>query len=122
MRTAGCRPEEIAFVNAHGTGTPDNDRVESRVLGDMLPKTPFLSTKGFTGHTLGAAGGIEAAFTVACLEAGKIPPSIGCTSADPGFPVAPVTRTTAVSGRAAISQSLAFGGNNAALVFGKEEA
>lgn len=122
IRTGGCRPEEIAFVNAHGTGTPDNDRVESRVIGDMLPKVPFLSTKGFTGHTLGAAGGIEAAFTVACLESGKIPASVGCASPDPEFPVSPVTRLTTVEGRAALSQSLAFGGNNAALVFGKGEA
>jgi len=122
MQTAGCLSEEIAFVNAHGTGTPDNDRVESRVLGDILPKVPFLSTKGFTGHTLGAAGGIEAAFTVACLEEGRIPASVGCSTPDPEFSVRPVTRATLVEGRAALSQSLAFGGDNAALLFGKVEA
>jgi len=122
MQSADCHSEEIAFVNAHGTGTPDNDRVESLVLGEMLPQVPFLSTKGFTGHTLGAAGGIEAAFTVACLEAGRIPASVGCSAPDPEFPVHPVTCTTPVEGRVAISQSLAFGGNNAVLLFGKSEA
>jgi 3-oxoacyl-[acyl-carrier-protein] synthase-1/3-oxoacyl-[acyl-carrier-protein] synthase II len=120
MKTAGCLPEDIAFVNAHGTGTPDNDRVESLVLGDLLPRTPFLSTKGFTGHTLGAAGAIEAAFTVACLEAGRIPASAGFTEPDPAHPVCPVTQEVAIKGRAALSQSLAFGGNNAVVIFGKE--
>ncbi len=118
----GCvEPEAIAFVNAHGTGTPDNDRVESIVLAEMLPGIPFHSTKGFTGHTLGAAGGIEAAFTVACLGMGKIPASIGCDETDPELPAAPVRHVTATPGRFAVSQSLAFGGNNAVLLFEKGE-
>ena len=71
MATSGVSPASVAFVNAHGTGTPDNDRVESRVLHDLLPGVPFLSTKGYTGHTLGAAGAIEAVFTAACLEMGE---------------------------------------------------
>ncbi len=120
MQSSGCRSEDIAFVNAHGTGTPDNDRVESTVLGKVLPRTPFLSTKGFTGHTLGAAGALEAAFTIACLEAGRIPASAGFSKPDPVFPIHPVTREVAIEGRAALSQSLAFGGNNAVVIFGKE--
>jgi 3-oxoacyl-[acyl-carrier-protein] synthase-1/3-oxoacyl-[acyl-carrier-protein] synthase II len=112
---------EIAFVNAHGTGTPDNDRVEAAVLAGLLPGIPFHSTKGFTGHTLGAAGGIEAAFTLAFLQAGRIPASIGCAHPDPGLPAAPVLHETAVTGRFALSLSLAFGGNNAALLFEKGE-
>jgi len=110
---------DIGFINAHGTGTPDNDRVESKVLHEMLPGVPFLSTKGYTGHTLGAAGAIEAAFTVACLEAQKIPPSAGFTTLDPELPWPPVQHETDLNGSLAISQSLAFGGNNAVLVFGK---
>jgi 3-oxoacyl-[acyl-carrier-protein] synthase-1/3-oxoacyl-[acyl-carrier-protein] synthase II len=110
---------DISFINAHGTGTPDNDRVESEVLYEMLPEVPFLSTKGYTGHTLGAAGAIEAAFTVACLEAQKIPPSAGFTTPDPALPWSPVQYETFVNGSIAISQSLAFGGNNAVLVFEK---
>lgn len=112
---------EIAFVNAHGTGTPDNDRVESRVLAEVLPGVPFLSTKGYTGHTLGAAGGIEAALTLACLQLGRIPASIGFAEADPELSVTPVAAITTTPGRLALSQSLAFGGNNAVIVFAKGE-
>jgi 3-oxoacyl-[acyl-carrier-protein] synthase-1/3-oxoacyl-[acyl-carrier-protein] synthase II len=111
--------EEVAFVNAHGTGTPENDKVESRVLAECLPGVPFLSTKGHTGHTLGAAGAIEAALTVACLEEGRIPASAGFQNLDPALAGAPVTATTAVRGILALSQSLAFGGNNAVVAFAK---
>jgi len=111
-------PNSIAFVNAHGTGTPDNDRVESRVLSELLPNTPFISTKGFTGHTLGAAGAIEAAFTVACLERNMIPGNVGFVNPDPDLPATPVSIPTVVKGNMAISQSLAFGGCNSVLVFG----
>lgn len=121
LAEAGAMAAEIAFVNAHGTGTADNDRVESRVLAALLPQVPFLSTKGYTGHCLGAAGGIEAALTVACLERGEIPASIGFLESDPELPATPVTQTTAVTGDLAVSQSLAFGGNNAVLVFGRGE-
>ncbi len=119
LRMSAAERGEIAFVNAHGTGTPDNDRVESRALSDLLPGIPFLSTKGYTGHTLGAAGAIEAAFTIACLEEGRIPASAGFSVPDPDLPAHPVAAATAVRGRLALSQSLAFGGNNSVLVFGK---
>ncbi len=110
---------DIAFVNAHGTGTPDNDRVESRVLSEVLPGVPFISTKGYTGHTLGAAGGIEAVFTIACLQRGEIPASIGFATPDPELPVTPVAENAAISGDLALSESLAFGGNNAVVIFGR---
>ncbi len=121
MEQAGIAASDLAFVNAHGTGTKDNDKVESQVLHDLLPGIPFHSTKGYTGHTLGAAGGIEAVFTVAFLERGEIPASIGFSSQDPDLPTAPVTENTPVAGKAAISESLAFGGNNAVAVFGRVE-
>jgi 3-oxoacyl-[acyl-carrier-protein] synthase-1/3-oxoacyl-[acyl-carrier-protein] synthase II len=121
LAACGGRSGEIAFVNAHGTGTPDNDRVESRTLAEALPGVPFFSTKGFTGHTLGASGGIEAAFTLACLEEGRIPASAGFPEPDPELPASPVRETTATPGRLALSQSLAFGGNNAVIVFEKGE-
>jgi 3-oxoacyl-[acyl-carrier-protein] synthase II len=111
--------DNIAFINVHGTGTLDNDRVESQVLNELLTGVPFLSTKGYTGHTLGAAGAIEAAFTIACLEAGKIPASAGFETPDPRLPATPVQQETSVNGTLAISQSLAFGGNNAVVIFGK---
>ncbi|OGV74003.1 MAG: beta-ketoacyl synthase [Lentisphaerae bacterium RIFOXYB12_FULL_65_16] len=122
LAQSGIDVGNIAFVNAHGTGTPDNDRVESGVLAEMLPGVPFLSTKGYTGHTLGAAGAIEAAFTVACLTAGRIPASAGFVTQDPALPVSPVRTVTAVRTRAAMSQSLAFGGNNGVLVIGGSPA
>lgn len=119
---ARITPDQIAFVNTHGTGTPDNDRVEGRVLSEILPGVPFLSTKGYTGHTLGAAGGIEAAFTVACLQRGEIPASIGFVEPDPEVLVTPVTENTPIAGDIALSESLAFGGNNAVLILGKGDA
>ena len=118
LATAGIAPGDVAFINAHGTGTPDNDRVEGRVIHDLFPETPFVSTKGYTGHTLGAAGAIEAAFTVACLEAGRIPASGGFAAADPDIHATPAAAGRDIRGSVAISDSLAFGGNNAVLVIG----
>jgi 3-oxoacyl-[acyl-carrier-protein] synthase II len=122
MELGNVTAKDIAFVNAHGTGTADNDKIESLVLADMLPGVPFLSTKGYTGHTLGAAGAVEAVFTVACLEMGKIPRSAGFTTPDPDLPVTPVVTETAVEGHVALSESLAFGGHNGVLVFSTERS
>lgn len=122
LQCSGLAAAELAFVNAHGTGTPDNDRVESRVLSQVLPTIPFLSTKGYTGHTLGAAGAIEAVFTLACLEQGRVPANVGFTEPDPELPATPVSVVTEVQGTAALSESLAFGGNNAVLALGKGDA
>lgn len=119
LATSGVSSASVAFVNAHGTGTPENDRVESRVLRDMLPGVPFLSTKGYTGHTLGASGAIEAVFTAVCLEKGKIPANAGFETPDPEIPNTPVQEVTTVSGTIALSESLAFGGNNSVVVLGK---
>lgn len=118
---SGVSPEELAFINAHGTGTRDNDRAEALVFQELFPGIPFFSTKGYTGHTLGAAGAIEAVFTAACLQAGWIPKSAGFTRADPELPCSPVARTREVTGEVALSQSLAFGGQNAVIVIGKGE-
>lgn len=112
--------DHLAFINAHGTGTPDNDRVESRVLAELFPQVPFVSTKCYTGHTLGAAGAIEAALSLACLEQGQIPANAGFSQQDPELPRCPVSEVTAFSGRIALSESLAFGGNNAAVLIGLE--
>jgi 3-oxoacyl-[acyl-carrier-protein] synthase-1/3-oxoacyl-[acyl-carrier-protein] synthase II len=121
MQNAGAKPSDISFVNAHGTGTLDNDLIESRVLNDLLPGVPFLSTKGCTGHTLGASGAIEAAFTLACLESRSIPASIGFTHPDPELPASPVNTAIEISGRIALSETLAFGGSNAVLILGAGE-
>jgi 3-oxoacyl-[acyl-carrier-protein] synthase II len=121
LSEAGIAPEEISFVNSHGTGTQDNDLVEGNVLADIFgPDLVFLSTKGYTGHTLGAAGGIEAVFSAAGLREGWIPASAGFALKDENIPVSPVKMRTEVSGEYALSTSLAFGGNNAAVVIGLE--
>ena len=107
----------IAFVNAHGTATPDNDRIEGRALAEIFGNTPVLSTKGWTGHTLGAAGAIEAVFTIMGLCAGRIPGTAGLRDKDVEIPANASPDAREVSGHCAVSTSLAFGGCNAVLVF-----
>jgi 3-oxoacyl-(acyl-carrier-protein) synthase len=122
LAEAGLTPDAIAFVNAHGTATRDNDRVEGSVLARVFgPDVKVLSTKGYTGHTLGAAGALEAAFTAAGLREGWVPASAGFVNRDEEIPLAALRERTAVRGRYALSTSLAFGGNNAALVLGLDE-
>jgi 3-oxoacyl-(acyl-carrier-protein) synthase len=116
---AGVASGEIAFVNAHGTGTKDNDLVEGNALATLFGSSiPVLSTKGFTGHTLGAAGGLEAVFTGLGLREGWIPPSMGFQEQDDLIPITPIRARTKIAGRYAMSTSLAFGGNNTALLLG----
>ncbi len=119
LQESGLEPKDLAFINAHGTGTPDNDMVEAHVLAKHLPGVPYFSTKGGTGHTLGAAGAIEAALTLACLEAGEIPASLGFKEADPAMPGPPNRERSRIQKSRALSQSLAFGGNNSVLAIGK---
>ena len=113
---AGITDGDIDFINVHGTGTPTNDQVEGLVIRQRFPDTLISTTKGFTGHTLGAAGAIEAAFTLACLERGSLPPGKGFARPDPAIGVEPVTSPTRFDGRIGLSQSLAFGGNNSVLI------
>jgi 3-oxoacyl-[acyl-carrier-protein] synthase II len=121
LRQANLQPADIAFINAHGTSTPDNDRVEGRALLKLFgPEIKVLSTKGYTGHTLGAAGGIEAVFTAAGLSKGWIPSSAGFQTLDEEIGLFPILGKTEIAGRYALSTSLAFGGNNAALIIGLE--
>jgi 3-oxoacyl-(acyl-carrier-protein) synthase len=117
MAQAGLKTRDIVFVNAHGTSTRDNDRAEGRALLRIFGKDlKFLSTKGFTGHTLGAAGALEAIFTALALRYGWIPANIGFEELDEEIGRPPVAVKTSVAGRAALSTSLAFGGNNAAVI------
>lgn len=121
LAAAKVTPEEIGFVNAHGTGTTDNDLVEAATLARVLGnEVRFLSTKGFTGHTLGAAGGLEAAFTALALRHGEVPASAGFAEVDPEIGLRPVGAPTSVDRDHAVSTSLAFGGGNAALILRRE--
>ena len=120
LRQAGVEAGEVGFVNAHGTGTIENDRVEGKVLADSFPaRTAVFSTKGLTGHTLGAAGALEAIFAVHNLREGWVPRSAGFETPDPECRVVPTTALTPVDADVAVSTSLAFGGTNAVLVLGR---
>ncbi|MCK5162523.1 MAG: beta-ketoacyl-[acyl-carrier-protein] synthase family protein [Desulfobacula sp.] len=119
LKQSGLDRSDIGFINAHGTGTKDNDQVEDLVLSEVLPGVPFFSTKGYTGHTLGAAGAIEAVFTIQNLINEKIPASIGFSNKDETLKSSPVRKAQKLSCKAAISESIAFGGNNSTLLFSK---
>ncbi|WP_415718832.1 beta-ketoacyl-[acyl-carrier-protein] synthase family protein [Maridesulfovibrio sp.] len=119
LKRSGISAQEIGFINVHGTGTDNNDRIEGQVISEIFPSTPFTGIKGFTGHTLGAAGAIEAVMTVMSLQKGEVMPTYGFCNADPEVGAVPITSRTRTKTNYALSDSLAFGGNNSALVFKK---
>ncbi len=115
MREAGIGPEQVDYVNAHGTGTQSNDVCESAVLARVFPRGVAVnSTKSLLGHTIGASGAIEAVVTALSLQAQRLHPSRNLT--DPIADLDFVVRDEARELRFAISQSFAFGGHNAALL------
>lgn len=119
MRWANLHLDDIVLINGHGTGTMANDLAETTALKNLgFTTTPLLSTKGATGHTLGAAGGIEAVLTLRALQEGATFGTIGCHDPDPALPIQPLCQGEEVSlaGRLGLSHSLAFGGGNAALI------
>lgn len=123
---AGVSPDEVDTINAHGTATPFNDIAETRgmkrVFGERAKEIPISGIKSMIGHCLGSAGGIEAVATVLTLENGTIPPTIHYEVPDPlcDLNYTP-NQSMKKEVRIAISNSFAFGGNNACLVFGKFE-
>ena len=127
LADAGVAPEQIAFVDVHGTGTPLNDAAEwralARVFGDRVAGLPVAATKALVGHLLGSAGALEAVATVLCLARGEVHPVPAAGEVDPALPLGLVEeRPRALPARngharAALSTNLAFGGSNAALVF-----
>ena len=118
LAEAELQPEDIAFINAHGTGTEANDAVESHVFARVFGESiPFMSTKALTGHTLGAAGAIEAIFTLLMLERQLAVKSTRFETKPDDFPVAPLRENRPLhDAHDALSTSLAFGGSNTALV------
>ena len=112
--------QDVCFINAHGTATRENDKVEGRTFAKIFgPDINFLSTKGFTGHTLGASGGLEAAFTITGLKSGWIPKTPGFKIQDNEIKMSPTQKRTIINGKFALSTSLGFGGVNSALAFRK---
>ena len=127
LEDAGLTPDDIDYVNAHGTSTPENDKMEylccSTVFGERMARLPISSNKSMIGHTLSAAGAIEAVFTVLTLQEQRMPPTINYDLADPAIPL-DVVPNTARDARLkhAISNSFGFGGQNVSLVVGVEPA
>ena len=126
LKDAGLEPDQISYINAHGTSTPPNDRLETiaikRLFGDYAKKVPVSSTKSMIGHLLGAAGAVEAGISVLALERQAIPPTINYENPDPDCDLDYVPN----QGRQAplkyvLSNSFGFGGTNAALVFKRWE-
>ncbi len=123
LAEAGLAPGEISYINAHGTGTPANDRIETlaikRLLGDHAYRVPVTSIKSMLGHAMGAASALEAIVTALIIHHGRIPPTANYLGPDPDCDLDYVTdgpRYMPVE--AALSNSYAFGGNNACLVLG----
>lgn len=120
---ANIDPSQVGYVNAHGTATHANDAGESKAINQVFGKDSSVlvsSTKGMTGHLLGAAGAIEAVITVASLEKGILPPNVGCFKQDPECEVNLVNKDNQQQDiEYAISNSFGFGGHNAVLAFKK---
>lgn len=123
LRRAGLAASVIDYINAHGTGTRDNDLAEARAMkglfGDRMP--PFSSTKRIFGHALAASGALEAVVCIEALRRQQLPPNPGFTRIDPDIGLEPVTATRTAALTHVMSNSFGFGGNNAALIFSRPE-
>jgi 3-oxoacyl-[acyl-carrier-protein] synthase I len=129
LRRAGIAPSQIDYINLHGTATIQNDAMEARVVADLFGESVAVSsTKPLTGHALGAAAALEAAFCWLAMQdenvEGKLPPHVWDGCPDPALPALHIAAGGAHLGRPigwALSNSFAFGGSNAALVFGRTQ-
>lgn len=124
LSTAGVNPEEVDYINAHGTSTPFNDLYETlaikSVFGDRAKQLLVSSTKSMTGHLLGAAGGVEAVYSLLAMDRGVVPPTINYTEVDAECDLDYVPNTARdAKVRVAMSNSFGFGGTNATLLFRK---
>ena len=119
----GSRRTQVDYINAHGTGTPENDKMEwlgvSAVFGERAGSIPISSNKSMIGHTLTAAGTVEAIFSLLTIRHGRLPPTINYETPDPALPVDCVPNVARDARVAhAISNSFGFGGQNVCLVLG----
>jgi 3-oxoacyl-[acyl-carrier-protein] synthase I len=118
LQRSGLEPGAIDYVNAHGTATPSNDRAEDRALTRLFgSRVPVSSTKGWTGHTLGAAGIVEAIVCFLALEHGLIPATLNSSALEPGIESQVVLQNRSARVRHALTNSFGFGGSNCSLVF-----
>jgi 3-oxoacyl-[acyl-carrier-protein] synthase II len=126
LKKAGARPDQVGYINAHGTSTPYNDRLETlaikKCFGDHARQLAISSTKSMTGHLLGAAGGLEAGISVLAVHHQAVPPTINLDDPDPECDLDYVPHTSrSVTIDYALSNSFGFGGTNAALLFKRYE-
>jgi 3-oxoacyl-[acyl-carrier-protein] synthase II len=127
IRKAGITPDQIDYINAHGTSTPYNDKLETlaikKCFGDHAPKLAISSTKSMTGHLLGGAGGLEAGISALAVYHQRVPPTINVDAPDPECDLDYVPHTSrTLPIRYALSNSFGFGGTNAALLFRRLDA
>jgi 3-oxoacyl-[acyl-carrier-protein] synthase II len=127
IRKAGIRPDQVDYINAHGTSTPFNDKLETLAIkncfGEHARKLAISSTKSMTGHLLGGAGGLEAGISALAVHEQEVPPTINLDAPDPECDLDYVPKTSRrMPIRYALSNSFGFGGTNAALLFKKYEA
>lgn len=119
LADAGLKPSDIDYINLHGTATISNDAAEGRAVAALFGNTtPCSSTKGITGHTLGAAGGIEAVISALLLQEGLIPGSVHTHAIDPGINIDYVMKNRPQPIKRVLSNSFGFGGTNCCLIFG----
>ena len=120
LKRAGLTADSIDYVNLHGTATPANDLIESRVLAQRFAeRTMASSTKGWTGHALGAAGILESVITLEAMSNGAVPGTLNCEEMDPEIEFQVITENVAADINYALSNSFGFGGNNASVIFGR---
>lgn len=123
LRSASLGPQDIDYINLHGTATPANDSAEGKAVAAVFgQRVPCSSTKGATGHTLGAAGAVEAVMCAIALADGFVPGSPGTRALDPAIPMHYQLRGAAAPLRHALTNSFGFGGSNCSLVFGRGAA
>lgn len=119
LKSAGIEASAVDYVNLHGTGTQANDDAECRAICSVFDASlPCSSTKGFTGHTLGAAGIVEAAIAMLCIDQGLIPRSLNTVTKDPRIEANIALETRNAPLRHVVSNSFGFGGSNCSLLFG----
>lgn len=120
LERSGLRPDDISYINAHGTGTENNDETESRAMIRLFEKVPpFSSTKSFTGHTLGAAGAVEAVYSILSIVHQELYPTLSFHNPIPETGLTPVLHFTKKPMQHIMSNSFGFGGNCSTLIFSK---